>query len=91
MGSGPAPAVNGPRTHPSVERYRLAKPSRPCGLPADSRVRTGTLRSRALEKNRFSGSVPPTISALTALTQLCVPFARPGSPPMRRLRRCASA
>ncbi len=26
------------------------------------------------------GSVPPTISALTALTKLCVPFARPGSP-----------
>ena len=33
------------------------------------------------------GSVPPTISALTALTYLCVPFARPGSPPMRRMRR----
>ncbi len=32
------------------------------------------------------GSVPPAISALTALTYLCVPFARPGSP-MRRLRR----
>ena len=29
------------------------------------------------------GSVPPAISALTALTRLCVPFARPGSPPMR--------
>jgi hypothetical protein len=37
------------------------------------------------------GSVPPTISALTALTLMCVPFARPGSPPTRRLRRSASA
>jgi hypothetical protein len=37
------------------------------------------------------GSVPPTISALTALTRLCAPFARPGSPPMRRMRCFASA
>ena len=28
---------------------------------------------RNLAKNRFSGSVPPTISALTALTVMCVP------------------
>jgi hypothetical protein len=37
------------------------------------------------------GSVPPAISALSALTFLCVPFARPGSPPTRRLLCCASA
>jgi hypothetical protein len=37
------------------------------------------------------GSAPPAISALTALTFLCVPFARPGSPPTRRMRRFASA
>jgi hypothetical protein len=49
------------------------------------------VRRRSLNDNRFSGSVPPTISALTALTLLCVPFARPGSPPMRRVRRSASA
>ncbi len=36
------------------------------------------------------GSVPPTISALTALTAMCVPFAQPGSPPTRRLHRFAS-
>jgi hypothetical protein len=35
--------------------------------------------------------VPPTISALTALTKLCVPFARPGSPPMQSMLRCTSA
>jgi hypothetical protein len=33
------------------------------------------------------GSLPPTISALTTLTWLCALFARPGSPPMRRMRR----
>jgi hypothetical protein len=33
----------------------------------------GTLRRRSLLDNRFSGSVPPTISALTALTAMCVP------------------
>jgi hypothetical protein len=32
-----------------------------------------TLRRRALGGNRFSGSVPPTISALTALTYLYAP------------------
>jgi hypothetical protein len=37
------------------------------------------------------GSVPPAISALTALTVLCAPFARPGSPPTRRLRCRVSA
>jgi hypothetical protein len=41
------------------------------------------LRRRDLGENRFSGSAPPTISALTALTAMCVPFARPGSPPTR--------
>ena len=35
----------------------------------------GTLRRRNLGENRFSGSVPPTISALTALTVLCAPTA----------------
>ena len=45
------------------------------------------MRRRDLFEDRFSGSVPPTISALTALTALCVPFARPGSPPTRRLRQ----
>jgi hypothetical protein len=43
-----------------------------------------TLRHRALGGNRFSGSVPSTISALTALTQLCVPEFLS----MRRLPRC---
>jgi hypothetical protein len=32
----------------------------------------GTLWRRYLIENRFSGSVPPAISALTALTYLCV-------------------
>ncbi len=45
----------------------------PCDLPADSGVRMSTLRHRALGGNRFSGSVPPTFSALTALTLMCVP------------------
>ncbi len=45
----------------------------PCGLLAESGVRMGTLRRRSLLDNRFSGSVPPTISALTALTAMCVP------------------
>jgi hypothetical protein len=36
-------------------------------------VRTGALLRRYLAENRFSGSVPSAISALTALTQLCVP------------------
>ena len=54
-------------------------------------VQTGTLRRRDLNDNRFSGSVPPTISALTALTSLCAPFARPGSPPMRRMPRKRTA
>jgi hypothetical protein len=35
--------------------------------------------------------VPPAISALTALTAMCVPFAWPGSSPTRRIRRFASA
>jgi hypothetical protein len=35
----------------------------------------GTLWRRDLLENRFSGSVPPTISALTALTYLCAPTA----------------
>jgi hypothetical protein len=51
---------------------------------------TGTLWRRDLLENRFSGSVPPTISALTALTFMCAPT-RGRSPPMQRLRRCASA
>jgi hypothetical protein len=33
------------------------------------------VRRRDLRENRFSGSVPPTISALTALTTLCAPTA----------------
>ena len=45
----------------------------PCGLPAESGVQTGTLWRRNLAENRFSGSVPSTISALTALTYLCAP------------------
>jgi hypothetical protein len=52
---------------------------RPCGLPADSGLRTGTLWRRNLVKNRFSGRVPPTISALTALTFMCA--ADPGRAP----------
>ena len=32
---------------------------------------------RYLYENRFSGSVPPTISALTALTYLCAPHSGP--------------
>jgi hypothetical protein len=35
----------------------------------------GTFRRRDLGENRFSGSVPPTISALTALAYLCAPTA----------------
>jgi hypothetical protein len=46
-----------------------------------------TLRHRALGNNRFSGSMPSTISALTALTVMCVPR----FPSMRRLPRYASA
>jgi hypothetical protein len=46
-----------------------------------------TLRHRALGRNRFSGSMPSTISALTALTVMCVPK----FPSMRCLPRCASA
>ena len=42
----------------------------PCGLPAESGMRTGTLWRRELGENRFSGAVPSTISALTALTFL---------------------
>ncbi len=34
---------------------------------------------RDLNNNRFSGTVPPTISALTALTSLCAPHALPES------------
>jgi hypothetical protein len=45
----------------------------PCDLPADSGVRMWTLWRRGLGGNRFSGSLPSTISALTALTVLCVP------------------
>ena len=37
------------------------------------------LRHRDLSENRFTGTVPSTISALTALKSLCAPFARPGS------------
>jgi hypothetical protein len=33
----------------------------------------GTLWRRILNENRFSGSAPPTISALTALTLLYAP------------------
>jgi hypothetical protein len=75
--------------HPAGRAVRRAaaravsRPTRAC--------RTGTLRRRALGENRFSGSVPPAISALAALTVLCVPFARPGSPPTWCLRRSASA
>jgi hypothetical protein len=46
---------------------------RPIVLPAESGVRMSTSWCRALGENRFSGSVPPTISALTALTSLCIP------------------
>ncbi len=35
----------------------------------------GTLRRRYLIENRFSGSVPPMISALSALTYLYAPTA----------------
>ncbi len=51
----------------------LYAPLPPCDLPADSGVRMSTLRHRALGGNRLSGSLPPTISALTALTFMCVP------------------
>jgi hypothetical protein len=47
----------------------------PCGPPADSGLRMGTLWRRYLNENRFSGSVPSTISALTALKDLCAPTA----------------
>jgi hypothetical protein len=46
-----------------------------------------TLRRRALGGNRFSGSMPSTISALTALTFMYVPKFLS----MWRLPRCASA
>ncbi len=46
-----------------------------------------TVWRRALGRNRFSGSMPSTISALTALTKLCVPKFLS----MLRLPRCASA
>jgi hypothetical protein len=51
----------------------LYAPLPPCDLPADSGVRMSTLRHRALGGNRFSGSLPSTISAMTALTVMCVP------------------
>jgi hypothetical protein len=60
------------------------------GVSADSGVRMSTLWRRSFSQNRFSGTVPPTISALTALTYLCAPFTRPGSAPTWRMRRCAS-
>ncbi len=61
---------------------------RPCGLTADSRVRM-TMWRRGLAMNRFSGSVPPTISALTALTSLYV--ANPGRAPAGAGNGCAWA
>ncbi len=82
-----------PREHHGA--HPAGRAVRPAAARAVSRLtrtcRTGTLWCRSLFENRFSGSVPPTLSALSALTYLCVPFARPGSPPMRRLRRSASA
>jgi hypothetical protein len=82
-----------PREHHGAHQAGLPvrRRRRRCGLSAASALRTGTLRHRALGENRFSGSMPPTISALIALTWLCAPFARPGSPPTRRMRRSASA
>jgi hypothetical protein len=57
---------------------KLYAPLPPCDIPANSGVRTGTLRHRALGGNRFSGSIPSSISALTALTYLYAPtFALP--------------
>jgi hypothetical protein len=58
--------------------YLCAPPPPPCGLSAASGVRTGMLVwRRHLDDNRFSignsGSVPSTISALTALTYMCAP------------------
>jgi hypothetical protein len=47
--------------------------ARAVGLLADSDVRMWALWRRGLGENRFSGSVPPTISALTALTSLYIP------------------
>jgi hypothetical protein len=58
-----------------------------CDLPADSGVRMSSLRHRALGRNRFSGSMPSTISALTALTTMCVPEFLP----MRRAGACLAA
>ncbi len=49
----------------------LYAPPLPCGLSTDSGLQMSTSWRRALRENRFSGSVPPTISALTALTRLC--------------------
>ncbi len=82
-----------PREHHGAHQTGLAVPraaARAVSRPTRA-CRTGTLRRRGLSENRFSGSVPPAISALTVLTLMCVPFARPGSPPTRRMRRCASA
>jgi hypothetical protein len=66
----------------------LYAPPPPCGLPTDSGLRMGTLWPRGLRDNRFSGSAPPTISALTALAKLYGSIHRPGS---RRCSACLAA